>query len=60
MLTAGDIKNLTEYQKQVFVTKVEFGFAFKEIKASFSALQGSVDTIIKNKSANNARAIAAN
>ena len=44
MITPQDIKNLTDYQKEVFVTKAEFNEAVKDLKSSFSQLQTSVDS----------------
>ena len=47
MLTPEDIKNLTEYQKEIFVTKDEFQEAFGELKQSIKTLQIAVDGIAK-------------
>ena len=47
MLTAQDIKNLTEYLKEIFVTKVAFDEAMAEMKENFSKLQSSVDRSLK-------------
>ena len=44
MLTIEDIKKLTEYQKEVFVTKRDF----EEFKGDFSKLQTSVDNMAKD------------
>ena len=44
MLSIEDIKKLTEYQKEVFVTKDDF----EDFKGSFSKLQTSVDNIAKD------------
>ncbi len=49
MLTPEDIQKLTEYQKTVFVTEASFSKAMAELKDSFSTLQTSVDTIVKEK-----------
>lgn len=43
MLTAEDIQNLIEAEKEVFTTKADF----EEIKQSFSNLQTSVDAYAK-------------
>jgi len=49
MLTPQDIKKITEYQKEVFVTKDEFYRTFDEFNNKFtglfSTLQTSVDAI---------------
>jgi hypothetical protein len=49
MLTPEDIKNLTEYQKTVFVTKDELHEVVADLKQSFSDLQASVDAAMKDK-----------
>lgn len=49
MLTPEDIKNLTEYQKTVFVTKEELTNAVADLKKGFSDLQTSVDGAMKDK-----------
>jgi len=43
MLTQEDIKNLTDYQKEVFATKEDF----TELKSMFIDLQISVDSYAK-------------
>ena len=43
MLTPEDIKNLTEYQKEVFVTKEDF----KRLEGKFDDLQIAVDNYAK-------------
>lgn len=48
MLTPEDIKNLTEYQKTVFVTQKSFDKAIENVQKSFSTLQTSVDAIAKD------------
>ena len=48
MLTPEDIKNLTEYQKTVFVTKEEFNDVFVKLKQSINILQISVDGLAKD------------
>lgn len=48
MLTPEDIKNLTEFQKTVFVTKDEFARLENKIESSMNKLQTSVDAIAKD------------
>ena len=48
MLTPEDIKNLTEYQKQIFVTKEDLDNPTDGLKQSFTKLQTSVDGIAKD------------
>ncbi|MFA5188994.1 MAG: hypothetical protein WC460_06565 [Patescibacteria group bacterium] len=43
MLTPEDIKNLTEYQKEIFVTKEDF----KRLEGKFDDLLASVDNYAK-------------
>jgi len=47
MLTQEDIKNLTEYQKEIFVTKEEFNSFRDEYREDFSKLQTAVDNYAK-------------
>lgn len=49
MLTPEDIKNLTEFQKMVFVTQESFDKGIEKMQKSFSTLQSSVDAISKDK-----------
>lgn len=48
MLTPEDIKNLTEYQKTIFVTKDEMTAGFESVNKNLSSLQTSVDAIAKD------------
>ncbi len=48
MLTSEDIKNLTEYQKLVFVTQESFDKAVEKLGKSISNVQSSVDGIAKD------------
>ena len=47
MLTPEDIKNLTDYQLEVFKDTFTTKEDFKDLKSSFSALQTSVDAFAK-------------
>jgi hypothetical protein len=51
MLTPQDIKNLTTYLKEVFVTKESFLSEMQTVRQNFSTLQASVDKIAKSTSA---------
>jgi FKBP-type peptidyl-prolyl cis-trans isomerase (trigger factor) len=48
MLTPEDLKNLTDYQKLIFVTKDDFNSGINDLKESFFTLQTSVDAIAKD------------
>ncbi len=52
MLTPEDIKNLTEFQKTVFVTQDSFDKGIEKLQQSFSILQSSVDQVLKEKMTN--------
>lgn len=53
MLTPEDIKNLTEYQKEIFATKEDI----TDLKGLFSTLQTSVDGIAKDNLTKNQETI---
>ncbi len=49
MLTPEDIKNLTEFQKTIFVTQEGFDSGIEKLQKSFSDLQTTVDAMFKEK-----------
>ncbi len=60
MLTPEDIKNLTEFQKTVFVTQESFDKGIEKLQKSFSDLQSSVDQVLKEKVTNDQERIVSN
>ena len=60
MLTLDDIKNLTEFQKTVFVTQEAFDKGIEKLQKNFSTLQSSVDTVLKEKVTNDQERLVAN
>ncbi|MDR3642377.1 MAG: hypothetical protein P4L74_01985 [Candidatus Doudnabacteria bacterium] len=60
MLTSEDIKNLTEFQKTVFVTQANFDKGIEKLEKSFSTLQSAVDKVLKEKTTNDQERTVAN